>query len=55
MTNFEDGFKKAIDLMRNKLHGSRSGHIETRLIEVWLNNLERGKWKRYEKKPKKTE
>ena len=50
MTDFEDGFAKAIELMRKKMYGSTSSHIETRLIETWLKNLELGKWKKFVKK-----
>jgi hypothetical protein len=52
MTDFEDGFAKAIELMRKKMYGSTSSHIEKGLIMTWLKNLEQGKWKDYDKKKK---
>jgi len=52
MTDFDDGFKKAIELVRKKMYGSSGSHIEKGLIMVWLKNLEMGKWKDYDKKKK---
>lgn len=54
MTDFEDGFAKAIELMRKRLYGSSSGHIEKKLIMIWLKNLELGKWKKFSRKKKES-
>lgn len=46
-TEFENGYARAIALMRYRLKGSSSGVIERELILKWLDNMEKRRWKNW--------